>query len=198
MNKFLKTVLCTSLITAAGAAAYGAKAKSQYNNTAENPDYLLILGCRVRGNEPEEMLMMRIKDAALFLEKYPNTIAIACGGIVHDDQYVSEAQAIKEGLVAFGIDESRIILEDKSQTTFQNFVNAKKIIEERENGKNPEIAFLTSNFHVLRASKICKSVGLDALSVAADSPEEFEKVNLLREFLVLPLTYAEKFKERGE
>ena len=42
--------------------------KASKGNTKVPPDVLLILGCRVRGNEAEETLMMRIEKAAEYLK----------------------------------------------------------------------------------------------------------------------------------
>ena len=149
------------------------------------PDFLLILGCRVRGDKAEQTLMMRIEAAAEYLKKHPDVIAIPCGGIVHDDQTKSEAEVIAENLVAMGIDNERIILEDKSLTTVQNFVNAKKIIGEM-NKSEGSIAFLSSDFHLYRASVIAKKCGVKAESVAADSPSELKIKNYIREFVCFP------------
>ena len=93
---------------------------------------------------------MRIDAAAKYLEIHKNVIAVCCGGIVHDDQTKSEAQAIFEGLCKRGIEEGRLILEDKSKTTAENFINAKKIIDKIKLEKTPEIAFLSSEFHLLQ------------------------------------------------
>lgn len=149
------------------------------------PDFLLILGCRVRGDKAEQTLQMRIESAAEYLKKNKNTVAIPCGGIVHNDQTKSEAEVIKDTLISLGIEKERIIPEDKSLTTVQNFVNAKKIIADRYSGKG-ELAFLSSDFHLYRASVIAKKCGVRAKSVSADSPSELKIKNYIREFVVFP------------
>ncbi len=145
-------------------------------------DYLLILGCRVRGNEAEKTLRMRCEKAADYLKEYPETTAIACGGIVHDDQNISEAQAIKEILVSKGIEKERIIREDKSTTTVENFKNAKKIIESDGDINDYRLALLSSDFHLMRASLIAKKAGLDCQTVSAPSPKKELAKNYIREF----------------
>ena len=175
---------------AAGAAAVGlavfadAEYRASLGNTFTAPDVLLILGCRVRGEAPEETLQMRINKAADYLSDNESTLAIACGGIVHDDQKKSEAQAIFEGLTARGIAPDRIILEDKSTTTKENFLNAKKIIEAM--GENKSVAILSSEFHLMRATLLAKKCGLAVTTVAAPSPEKEKKKNYIRELICLP------------
>ena len=156
--------------------------KASKGNTTEAPDVLLILGCRVKGDTPEETLKMRIDAAAEYLKKNKNVIAIACGGIVHDDQTKSEAQAISEGLVAKGVEIERIILEDKSTTTQENFRNAMEIIDKLSDNKL-RVAMLSSEFHLLRAGLLAKKCGLEVTTLPAPSPKKLRLKNYAREFV---------------
>lgn len=173
----------------AGFAACEAAAKN--GNLSGEPDFLLILGCRVKGDTPDEMLRLRAKAAAKFLNEHKNVRAICCGGIVHEDQTKSEAQAIKEILLQNGIESERIFLEDKSQTTFENFVNAKKITDSLQTEKEPKIAFISSEFHLMRASVIASLVGVKASSIPAPSPKKGRALFYVYEGLVFPLLYRE-------
>ena len=173
----------------AGFAACEAAAKN--GNLSGEPDFLLILGCRVKGDTPDEMLRLRAKAAAKFLNEHKNVRAICCGGIVHEDQTKSEAQAIKEILLQNGIESERIFLEDKSQTTFENFVNAKKLIDSLKPEKEPVIAFISSEFHLMRASVIASLVGVRASSIPAPSPKKGRALYYVYEGLVFPLLYRE-------
>lgn len=176
-------VAALSVTAFCGAEAYASKGNLEYE-----PDYLLILGCRVKEDQAQPTLITRINAAADFLIQHKNTKAICCGGIVHPDQTKSEAQAVKEGLIAAGVGEDRIILEDKSTTTKENFANAAKIIEQVKTQPKPKIAFLSSEFHLLRSGFIAKLSGISAQSIAAPSPKNERVKNYLREFVVFPGT----------
>ncbi len=166
-----------------GLAAFSAiECKASKGNTTQTPDVLLILGCRVRGDKPEETLQMRIDAAAEYLKNNPSVIAIACGGIVHDDQTKSEAQAISESLVAQGVEIERIILEDKSTTTQENFRNAIEILNKISEDKM-KIAILSSEHHLLRASLLAKKCGLEVTTIPAPSPKKLLLKNYAREFI---------------
>ncbi len=158
-----------------------AELKAHKGNAEGKKDFLLILGCRVRGNEAEETLRMRAQKAAEYLKEHPETAAVACGGIVHDDQNISEAQAIEEILISEGIEKERIIREDKSTTTVENFRNAKKIIGD----ESCSLALLSSDFHIMRANLIAKKAGLHCQTVAAPSPKKEKAKNYIREFFAL-------------
>ena len=177
-----------------GAAFAALEMKASRGKCPFPPDVLLILGCRVRGSEPEPMLRMRAERAAQFLVRHPACTAVCCGGIVHDDQQKSEAQAIREILLQNGISDSRILLEDKSQTTFENFVNAKRMLADAGIPAD-HVAFLSSDFHLLRASLIGRLAGVRAGTVAAPSPQNEKCKNYLREaavFWLFPLEYLKK------
>ncbi len=162
-----------------------AEARAHKGNAEGKKDFLLILGCRVRGDRAEETLVMRAERAAEYLKENPDTVAIACGGIVHEDQSISEAQAIEEILASRGIEKERIIREDKSATTVENFKNAKRIIEKGGEINNFRVALLSSDFHLMRAKLIAKKVGLDCETVSAPSPKREKAKNYIREFFAM-------------
>lgn len=159
----------------------------------ENADILLILGCRVKGDKAEETLAMRIEKATEYLLKNKSTIAIACGGIVHDDQTKSEAEVIRDTLVSNAVESERIILEDKSLTTMQNFINTKKIIESMKDISAPSVAVLSSEFHLLRALLLARRCKFKIdFTVAANSPKDKKIKNYLRELVLIPIVYFTK------
>lgn len=172
-----------------------AESVASRGNCKSIPNVLLILGCRVKGEEAEDILKSRISASAKYLNENKTVLAICCGGIVHDDQYKSEAQAIKEGLMKSGVEEERIILEDKSTTTLENFINAKEILEKL--GKSEDsIAFLSSEFHLLRAGYIAKKAGVKAKTIAATSPKNKVLGAYVREFFVFPAAFWQGGKNK--
>lgn len=183
------TVILSCAIGAASAGVCSAfaalESKASKGNLSAAPRCVLILGCRVRGEKAEKTLQTRIDAAAKYLLENPRVVAVCCGGIVHEDQTKSEALVIKEGLVEKGIDEKRIFLEDKSLTTEQNFLNALPIIKKLGFSVS-DTAFLSSEFHLLRAGVIAKNAGFKKDCIAAPSPKEKRLANYIREFVVFP------------
>ena len=150
-------------------------------------DYLLVLGGLVIGEEtPSDHLLERINTAAEYLKENTECFVIPCGGCFRDGQKKSEAQIIKEHLVALGIDESRFILEDKSTTTFENFENAFEIIR-THSGKNPDefgVAFLSSDYHLHRAGIIAKRCGFQKIGKVSCENKKGRFRNYAREYFV--------------
>ncbi len=92
-----------------------------------NADYLIILGARVKGSVPSLSLQYRIDKAAEYLSANKQTVAIVSGGKGPGEE-ISEAKAMQQGLIAQGIEEARIMMEDKSTTTHENIVFSKELI----------------------------------------------------------------------
>ena len=191
----MKKCLWLALAALPGALFVALEAKASRGSCSSRPDALLILGCRVRGETAEPMLRMRAERAAAFLREHPDVLAVPCGGIVHEDQQKSEAGAIREILLQNGIDDSRILLEDRSKTTFENFANARALLAQR-GLCSPRVAVVSSDFHLLRAALIGRLCGVKAETVAAPSPKNEIVKNYLREAVVFPLLPLEYLKKK--
>lgn len=130
----------------------------------EKPANVIILGCRVKENGPSLMLDKRIEAAYEYLSENPDVICIASGGR-GDDEPISEAECISQGLIRRGISPDRIILEDKSVNTYENIRNSLAILDSI--GAQRRAVIVTSEFHQLRASMISEKQGLESYSVSS-------------------------------
>ena len=141
-------------------------------NEDKKVDYVIILGARVKGEKPAKSLMERIKAATKYLKKNPEVKVIATGG-KGKNEGIAEGVAIKRELLKNGISEDRIILEDKSKNTVENFrFSLEKIRNsESENGKNKnsenngnqkiKVLIVTNDYHIFRSKNIARKVGFD-------------------------------------
>lgn len=162
-------------------------AKKEYKDELH---YLFILGGLIIGEEtPSEHLMKRIEKAAEYLKSHPDTIAITCGGCFREGQKKSEALIIKDRLTEMGIGADRIILEDSSTTTNENFSFGKGILSEHSKKELYElkVGFLSSDYHLFRAGIIAKINGLPGLKkIGAKSTVKDFIRGTARELLVAP------------
>lgn len=125
---------------------------------------LIVLGCKVRGEEPSLQLYQRTKAGADYLNGNPDAVAILCGGQGNGEN-ISEAECMKRIMQENGIDENRLYLEDKSTSTEENIMFAKNILDENHLDYNVVIA--TSDYHCYRAKLIAKKHGLRAAALPA-------------------------------
>ena len=152
-------------------------------------DVLIVLGCAVRGERVSLTLKLRLDAALEYLEHSPNTAVIVSGG-KGDGENISEAEAMKRYLVSHGIDESRIITEDKSTSTWENFKFSKMILDERFPGASA--AFVTTNFHVYRAGRVAIMNGIEAEGYGAKDVWYTKLNNYMRESIAVAV-----YKLRG-
>lgn len=160
----------------------------------EKTDAVIVLGCKVNGEDPSKMLKRRLDAAKIFLSENDDVICIVTGG-KGDDEIISEAQAMKSYLVEKGIDADRIIMEDKSVNTYENLENSCKILEEMGIGKN--ISIVTDGFHQYRAGFIAKKLGYEPSAINAVT--DFYNLTLtptyyVREWMAITNEYIKEWK----
>lgn len=119
-------------------------------------DYLIVLGARVENDgSPSPALRRRLNRTLEYLEKNPETIVIASGG-QGSDEVMTEAECIRNELVATGIDESRVLTESRSTKTSENLVFSKELMS----SPDAQVGLVTNNFHIFRALKLAEKAGL--------------------------------------
>lgn len=162
----------------------------EHTNTEvpKHADYIIILGARVKGEVPSLALQYRIDAAASYLKKNRESIAIASGGQGPGED-ITEAEAIKRGLLAHGISSDRILLEDKSTDTVENIRFSKRLIPQ-----NLKTGLLVTNdFHLYRAKSIAKDQGLNLEGIPAETPTVAIPKSYAREYLAITKYYLVNF-----
>ena len=159
-------------------------AKTPYNDDC---DYLMILGNQVVGKDiPSPLMLERVDRAVEYLEENKDCYVVVCGGITTDEQIISESALMAVLLTKDGVNPDRIILEDKSTTTFENFEYAKNVIEEHsgENIEDVDVAFLSSDYHMHRAGVIADHFGFNDIGRVSCKTENGFVKTLVREYFV--------------
>jgi uncharacterized SAM-binding protein YcdF (DUF218 family) len=118
-------------------------------------DYLIVLGAQVRGTRITKALQKRLDTAASYLKENPETMVIVSGGQGTGED-ISEAEAMKRYLNRKGIDNRRILQENKSTSTYENILYSKELVVDQ----NSSVAIVTNGFHIYRALGIAKKQGM--------------------------------------
>lgn len=160
-RKQILAILCAIAIagTSVFAITLGSIVHTAYEKPSNNPSTLIILGCKVNGEQPSLQLYKRAIRGCEYMLDNPNAVAIVCGG-KGTNEGISEAECIKKVLVDNGVDEDRIYLEDQSTSTDENILFAKNII--KQNKLDTNVIISTSDYHCYRAKMIAKKNGLTA------------------------------------
>ncbi|MBK1809569.1 YdcF family protein [Clostridium sp. YIM B02505] len=120
--------------------------------TPDKSDAIVVLGCRIRGETPSAFLTARTEEAAeLFKNGYGKYIIVSGGK--GQGESISEAEGMKRILLSKGIDEDKIIMEDKSTSTAENIKFTSKIMQ--LNNFNSAVV-VSNEFHLRRAQILCK------------------------------------------
>ncbi|MEH7750399.1 YdcF family protein [Bacillus toyonensis] len=154
--------------------------KHGHMKATDDADYIIVLGSKVNGTKPSYSLQYRIDKAAEYLKSHEKTIAIVSGGQGKGEN-ISEALAMKQGLMKQNIAEDRIIMEDKSTSTDENITFSKPLIP--ANMKKGMI--VTNDFHMFRAKKIAAKQGLQLEGLPAKTPKPIIIPSNVREYLAI-------------
>ncbi len=153
-----------------------------------NKDYIIVLGSGlINGDKVSKLLGSRIDKAIDFYNRQKinyKTPKIIFSGGQGLDETISEGEAMKNYALERKIPLEDIIVEDKSTTTYENFLFSKKIIEEKSE-KKPEVTFSTSDYHVFRAAIYAKRVGLNIVGMGAKTAKYYLPNAYIREYIAI-------------
>lgn len=176
-------VAITAVVAAGLAAALGIGAVVMGNAAAATAppaglDEIIVLGAQVRPDgTPSTVLRYRLDSAAAYLRENPRTRCIVSGG-KGGNEPCSEAECMANYLRESGIDESRVVLEDRSRSTVENLRYSRELLASSAD----RVGIVTNDFHVFRACRIAARQGLTgACGISAPSDAWFLPNNLLRE-----------------
>ena len=145
-------------------------------------DVIIILGCRIKATGPTRMLRRRLDTAIEYMKTHKNSICIVSGGQGKDEN-IAEADAMKSYLINNGIDTNRIIKENKSTSTWENFRFSRDIIDSL--GLPRKMIVVTDGFHQFRAGLISKSLEINVTSLPAKTEPRFIFIYWIREILAI-------------
>lgn len=146
-------------------------------------DALIVLGCHLYGERPSLTLTRRLDAAIVYLQNSPDTICFVSGG-QGENETIPEALAMQRYLTAHGIDQARIVIEDKSESSYENFRFTAPLIQDRC-GKDASVVFTTTVFHTYRCARIAKQAGLQAEGYSAKGVWYITFNDYLRECVAL-------------
>jgi uncharacterized SAM-binding protein YcdF (DUF218 family) len=146
---------------------------ARYGNitTIADADAALVLGAAVIGDVPSRVFEERLRHAAALHRAGRVEHIVLTGGRSPEDE-LAEAQAGRRWLVADGIPESAILVEDQSRTTLENFVLSAPLLE--ENGIET-VLVVSDPIHMRRAMEIAERIDL----AAEPSPTETSRYQSL-------------------
>jgi uncharacterized SAM-binding protein YcdF (DUF218 family) len=150
-------------------------------------DAILILGAGIFTEEVTPMLKDRLECALKLFQSNPTAQIIVSGG-QGPDEPISEALAMQRYLIANGVPQHQIIMEDRSTSTYEN-IKYTKLLLINHISRNAKMICVTSQFHILRALRFGQKFNLKFKGLGSRTPYHFFEVALIRDYLALMYQY---------
>lgn len=143
-----------------------------FTDASQNADAIIVLGAGLQRNDrPGPALTRRSNQAAELWLQGAAPVVICTGGITGTARR-SEASACKELLLAQGVPENAIILEENSRSTEENAIYVFDIFS--QNGWERGV-LVSDSFHMLRAHWLFRQYGI----VVYNSPVSASRIGFL-------------------
>ncbi len=126
-------------------------------NTAAPALYAIVLGLALENGKPAKDLLLRTAAAGKYIKENHDAVLILTGGNP-DKSGKTEASWMRDLLIADGVPESRICLEDRAQTTWENFGHTARILD-----LDSPIVLITSGYHMDRSVRTARKVGFSKI-----------------------------------
>lgn len=144
-------------------------------------DVMIVLGGGLdpRTGEPRATLAYRL-DRALELYGQGYATKVIVSGGKGADEPISEAQSMRNYLIARGMPGEAILMEDQSTDTAENMRNSRRIMD--VHGCSDAL-IVTSDYHLWRALSIARDAGIPATGAASRNSSTllFSLKNIARE-----------------
>jgi vancomycin permeability regulator SanA len=139
----------------------------KYKTGVKKADAGVILGAAVwGGNRPSPVLRERInKGFEIYEKKYVTKLILTGGGSPNE---LTEAEVSKNELIKYGVESKNLIVETKSNSTNEQIQFVKNKYYKKFNYQ--KIILISDNFHLFRATEMCKFNNIIADAFSSDTP----------------------------
>ena len=197
MNGFLMLVFSNALIIASLGLSFFYTiyyvAKIAMHSSAEVvPDtWVMLLGLKLKSDIPAADFIARMDRVVSLYRNFPHIRILALGGRTGLNS-LTEAHVAHAYFIASGIDDDRIIPEQKSTHTLENLQFARKLIRDNGSGK---IILISNRYHLARCHAMATFMGLPHRLCAAEENFEF---NLRNWLLIIKEAYHLHWYKTGQ
>jgi len=153
------------------------------SNVNYNEDVIIVLGAGVVGESVTRPLAHRLNVAFYYWRENPDAYIIVTGGL-GDRATITEAEAMARFLTRRGVPRARILLEERSTSTYENLTFAQEILDKHfPNGFCAVL--ITNDFHLYRSVRTARRLGMDVNRLGANTDLYSWPVNYMREMLAV-------------
>ena len=148
-------------------------------------DYLIILGAGLNGEQLSWTLWERMQKGIDYLENHPKVKVVLSGGQGPGEE-ISEAEGMRRFLADHGISDERILKEERSTSTMENFRFSKEILVKQPGFQaSGRVAVITNDFHLFRSKILARRNGLNPVGIPSPTPWYLVPNVYLREYFAV-------------
>lgn len=158
-----------------------------------DPQIMLVLGCQVlpSGN-PSVLLRDRLDEALDYLEEHPDLTVVVSGGKGNNEP-ATEAYTMAQYLIANGVPEENIILEERSSNTWENMLFTAELLTELGYDTTVDMIVVSNGFHLTRARMLWGRVWGDDYDLSTLAAPSSHLPSRLYMYIREPLALAKSF-----
>lgn len=131
---------------------------------------VIILGAGVNGRVPSLTLQTRLEAALDYIGDKPDVPIVVTGGQGNGEE-ITEARCMADWLIARGVAEERIVLEEQASNTRENIGFSLDLLHEMGIDTTSNIAVVSNDYHLARAAYLWGPPNM--VPVAAHMPAIF-------------------------
>ena len=157
----------------------------------------IVLGAGLRKDKPSMLLRYRLDKAYEYAAEHPDLLIVTSGGQGRDE-WIPEGQAMRDYLIEKGLPADRVLAENKSTSTEENFAFSLDILKERGYSADTPIVYVSNAFHCYRAGRYAARAGFTTVAaLPAHTPWRSVLPCYLREALALAYYWVFKTSTSG-
>ncbi|WP_433871923.1 YdcF family protein [Saccharopolyspora sp. CA-218241] len=153
-------------------------------------DFVVVLGSGLLGSRVPPLLANRLDRGRTAFEaaraKGADPVLVTSGGQGPGED-LPEARAMADYLIAAGVPEDRILVEDQSRSTEENLRFSSELMRERKS--RYRCLVVTNSFHVMRAARIARTEKVTAHVIGAPTARYYWPSATIREFVAIFLAH---------
>lgn len=153
------------------------------SNATFQESAVIVLGGGLRGEMVSQSLADRLDTAADYLLHNKNAVAVLSGG-QGADEVITEAEAMKRYLMGRNIPADRILKEERSTSTYENFKYSKELLDTYFTG-DYTVTYVTNTYHAYRAGQYAQMSGLHVTRYNARTLPYLVVSSYMREFFAV-------------
>ena len=151
-------------------------------------DYIVVHGCGLLGGERiSPLLKGRVDKALEIFYKMRQEPELVLSGGQGSDEKISEARAMYNYLENKGFPTGKVILEERSRTTYENLKNVRNMLDIER--KKHRYIFVTNDYHVFRTSLFARKLKMKAEGVGCRTAAYYWPSAFIREYIAVMVIF---------